>query len=126
MPQPAFKVDQIQIEPGGTGIRRIRSTADGALEFVDTDFTNGVSLKHLAGLDTLATGVAVLEEEEGVVVELPFEFSSSNYVVHVELDGNPESGGTPWITDKSPTGFKINFAAAVTLNVRWLADGRLG
>lgn len=52
MAQDPYLVDQLDIEPGATGTRRIRNNG-GALEFLDSQVTGGITLLNLAGLKTM-------------------------------------------------------------------------
>ena len=54
MPQDPFLVDQIQIEPGGTGTRTIRKAADNSIEFVDPLNLSGITVTQLAGLRSVS------------------------------------------------------------------------
>lgn len=60
MPQPPFLVDQIDIEPGSAGTRRInRDAATGGLAFQDAVVTSPLVLQQLANLTTI-TNVAIV------------------------------------------------------------------
>ncbi|MBV6343672.1 hypothetical protein HWQ67_19060, partial [Candidatus Magnetobacterium casensis] len=50
MAQNPILADQLDIEPGAAGTRRIRKATDGSLEFLDALITGGVTLSRLAGL----------------------------------------------------------------------------
>jgi len=55
MPQDPFLIDQIDIEPGSVGTRRInRDAGTGSLAFTDAVITTPVLLRQLAGLRTIA------------------------------------------------------------------------
>lgn len=60
MPQSPFKTDQVEIEPKeNEGQRLIRRGASGALEFLDSLVTGGITLSQLAGLRSVG-GVLVV------------------------------------------------------------------
>lgn len=54
MAQSPFLIDQIQLEPGGTGTRLIRKGADNSIEFLDALITGGITLSQLAGFKTMS------------------------------------------------------------------------
>ena len=54
MPQDPFLVDQIDIEPGSVGTRRISRDATGGLKFTDPVATGGILLSQLASLRAIA------------------------------------------------------------------------
>ena len=129
MPQDPFKVDQLQIEPGSTGTRKIRRNADGSLEFVDPSNSSGVKLSTLVNAGTTAVtasakqGTASFSTESTKAVVFDTAYADAVYVIQVEFAGNP--GGTWWVTGKTRTGFTINLAAPATVTVAWLTM-RLG
>ena len=123
MAQDAFKVDQLQVEPGSSGTRIIRRATDGSLEFVDPSNASGIKLATLANAGTTAVTAAIKSESVALAAEATksIAFSAAYpdgvYSVQVETDDDP--GSAWWITAKSSFGFTINFSAPVTLNVRW-------
>lgn len=69
MAQPPFRTDVLLIEPGAAGTRTIGRDTTGALKFVDPDYVAGLTLKQLAGLQSVASiqvvglnGVATIQE----------------------------------------------------------------
>jgi hypothetical protein len=89
-----------------------------------TDFGSSLVVQGGAKVGGMKmSGSASLTLASTVAVTLPYEAESANYEVRLEPQGNP--GSSPWVTGKTATGFTINFAAAVTVVVRWVADGRL-
>ena len=59
MAQDAFKVDQVQIEPGASGTRLINRATDGSLNFTDPSNPSGITLSKLAGLRNIG-GILVV------------------------------------------------------------------
>lgn len=124
MAQDPFKVDQLQIEPALAGVRKIRSNADGSVEFVDPSYSTGIKLSTLATSGSTALTAAIKMGTEALVaastVSVVFGtvYADAVYSVSVEVDDNP--GGGWWITAKAASGFTVNFGAPVTLNLRWL------
>ena len=60
MAQDPFLADQIHIEPGAAGTRLIRKhPTTGALQFLDSVITGGVTLSELAGLRSLTNVLVV-------------------------------------------------------------------
>lgn len=59
MAQDPFNVDQLDIEPGSAGTRRINRAADGSLQFYDSLITGGITLKQLAGFGSIAKVLTV-------------------------------------------------------------------
>ena len=65
MPQPPFKTDVLQIEPGsGDTLTISRDSTDGSLRFVDAVITGGVTLKELVSTKNI-TGLATVGAGEG-------------------------------------------------------------
>lgn len=129
MAQNPFKVDQIQIEPGSAGTRKMRRNADGSLEFVDPSHPSGIKLSTLADSGatavtaTLKQGTASFVAEHVKAIVFGAVYADAVYVVQVEFAGNP--GGAWWVTAKTAAGFTINLAGDQTVNVAW-ATVRLG
>jgi len=59
MAQNPILVDQVQIEPGATGTRLIRKAADGSIEIVDAVIPGGITIKQLAGFQSVQNTLVV-------------------------------------------------------------------
>lgn len=129
MPQDPFKIDQLQIEPAAAGVRKIRRNSDGSMEFFDPSYVGGVKLSALVTAGTAAltaatkTGTASFDSESTKAVVFDSDYMDSNYSVFVEFDDNPL--GPWWITAKTASGFTVNLADSVSLNMRWATIGVL-
>ena len=56
MVQPAYQIDQLQVEPGsGQTLTISRDAATGSLKFVDAVVTGGINLSDLAGLASIGS-----------------------------------------------------------------------
>lgn len=90
-------------------------------------YANGILTQNGANVAGVAvSGTATLAGTALSNVTLPFTMASSSYEVRLELAGDPGVGEVPWVTTKTTTGFRINFAASTSVTVRWVVDGRLG
>ena len=106
-----------------------RNTVFGALTLSETV---GATLSNCAHGTTNVNALAVLDEPVkggieafgaslAVAVVFDIPFSNAAYQVGIEVDSQPVSDETPWITAKVGTGFTINFASAQTLTATWRA-----
>ena len=82
MVQPAYQIDQLQVEPGsGQTLTISRDAPTGSLNFVDAVVTGGINLSDLAGLASIGSVFVVGSAGAGATLyHCPGSFgcSSSN------------------------------------------------
>lgn len=71
MAQDPFNVDQLDIEPGSAGTRRINMAVDGSMQFYDALLTGGITLKQLAGFGSIAKVLTVGKSGAGAEYTSP-------------------------------------------------------
>lgn len=109
----------------GTTVLSVGASTTGALTLNGTTVANlvGSSRGSASGSgvlgEGLTSGVANVTAADHVDVVLLVARASSNY--GVVLDAG--SANTPWATNKTTTGFRVQFATTVTVTVVWTVIG---